>query len=171
VVGAGATLYGTAKSVEGAKITAQAQRRRGEAEAAAARFQQDQLQIQADLTKTAAMQDEARRRTELTSALEHIAVMRAGRGLSVDSPTGRAITESTVERAEGDVATARLGYMTRADAERRAAIMEGQKAETSLLAGEMGASATIAGAEAQLFKTAGSLAIGLSGGKGGRGYL
>jgi hypothetical protein len=62
-----------------------------------------------------------------------------------------AIFDKTVSDAEGDIATERVNYLTRADLSERAGIMAERKARTSLLAGQIGAASTI-------FNTAGNIA-------------
>jgi hypothetical protein len=51
--------------------------------------------------QTQAAQDEANRRNDLESSLETIQVMRAGRGVGLDSPTGQAILSSTTGAPSG----------------------------------------------------------------------
>ena len=103
----------------------------------AAEFERQQLEIQAQTQHIAADQAEARRREELTSSLEHIQAIRASRGVGSNSPTGTAILTSAIDDEERAIATERFNHMQAADIARRAALMAGRKARTSLLAGDL----------------------------------
>lgn len=111
--------------------------------ARAAEFEKQQLEIQAQTARTNADQAEARRREELTSNLETIQAIRAGRGVGSASPTGTAILGSTVDSQERDITAERVNYLTKADLSRRAAELADRKARTSLLAGQLTAGAGI----------------------------
>lgn len=137
-VSAAATVAGGALSAYGSSMA-------GKEAARAAEFEKQQLEIQAQTAKTAADQAEARRREELTSNLETIQAIRAGRGVGSNSPTGQAILTSAIDTQERDIGIERANYLVKADLSRRAAELAGRKAKTSLLAGNIGAGADIFG--------------------------
>jgi hypothetical protein len=134
----GAVVAGSATQAVGSIMA-------GREQARTAAFEQQQLQIQEQQARTASMESEARRREELTSSLETIQALRAGRNTGAYSPTGQAILSSSIEDTERDISIEKANYATKADLSRRAAEMAGHKAKTSLLAGYLGA----AGAAAQ----------------------
>jgi hypothetical protein len=134
----GALIVGTAASAGG-------QIMQGREQAKAAAFEQDQLRIQAEATRTAAAQDETNRRNELTSSLETIEAIRAGRGLS-DSPGGMAILEGVTNRAERDIGISQGNYAMRAGLLDRQAAMSASKGSMSLLSGYLGAAGTVGSA-------------------------
>lgn len=105
----------------------------------AAQFEKQQLEVSAQQNRTAALQAEARRTEELTSSLETIQALRAGRNTGAFSPTGRAILTSLTDDTERDIQTEKVNFAQRADLNSRAATMAGRKAKTSLLAGWLGA--------------------------------
>lgn len=101
--------------------------------------------------RIAAAQTETQRRTELTSSLETIAAIRAGRGVGASSPTGMAIFNNLVQDEERDIRTERLNYLTRAEQSRIAAknaktasSLAKRQAKMSLIGGFVGAAADIA---------------------------
>jgi hypothetical protein len=132
--------------VSGTALQATSQIMRGRAEAQAAAFEQEQLRIQEQMTRTAAMQEEARRREELTANLETIQSIRAGRGVGEASPTAMAIYDSVTEDEMRDVDIARFNQLQRADLARRSAELAGGRARMSLLSGYLGGGATVADA-------------------------
>jgi hypothetical protein len=111
--------------------------------ARAAEFEAQQYEIQAQSQRTAADQMEARRREELTSSLETIQAIRAGRNVGANSPTGEAILTSAIEDIERDIAIERGNYRRAADLSRRASIMQRRRGRTSLLAGDLQAGADL----------------------------
>lgn len=127
---------GTATSLVGRQM-------RGQEESRAAAFEEEQLRTQAQMTRTAAAQDEANRREELTSSLETIAAVRAGRGIGGTSPTGQAITENLIGDTEDDIRASRLTALTRADQSRMASEMAGRRRRMSLIAADVGSAADI----------------------------
>lgn len=156
-VAIGATVYGSAQQAKGIKM-------RGEEESRAAEFEKQQYEIQEQQTKTAAAQSETRRREDLTSSLETIQALRAGRGVGTYSPTGAAIFGSAIEDVERDIAIDRANYSTKADLSRRAALMAERKGKTSLLAAKYGATAAMieGGTKAySMFKSSVSTAAGM----------
>lgn len=133
-----ATVAGTALQGVGSVMA-------GREQSAAAQFEKQQLDIQSKTAMIAADQAEAKRREELTSNIETIQAIRAGRGVGSNSPTGQAILSSAIDTQEADIATERFNYLQKSDLSRRAADMAGRKARTSLLAGYIGAGADILG--------------------------
>lgn len=136
-------LLAIGSSVGGGVLSAYGSVMAGQETARAAEFEKQQLEIQAETAKTAALQAEAQRRTELASNIETIASIRAGRGVGSNSPTGQAIFTSFIEDEERNIRTERLNYLEKADMSRRAASMAGRKAKTSLLAGYLNAGSDI----------------------------
>jgi hypothetical protein len=128
----------------GTAIQAGAKIMQGREQARAAAFESEQLRIKEQAEKTAAAQDETRRRNELTNSLETIQAIRAGRGVGSGSPTGMAIFDSLTSDVERDIAISGSNYATRADLARRSALLSDRKARTSLLAGFADAGATLA---------------------------
>ena len=113
---------------------------------AAAEFESQQLANQAQAAKTASMQEETARRRDLTSNLETIQSIRAGRGVGSGSPTAMAIYDNIINKSEEDIATSKANYASKADLASRASILTARKSSTSLLAGALGAAGTIASA-------------------------
>lgn len=113
---------------------------------AAAEFESQQYQQQAQAAKTAAMQDETARRRDLTSNLETIQAIRAGRGVGSGSPTAMAIYDNITSKSEDDIAASKANYAAKSDLASRASILSERKSSTSLLAGALGAAGTIGGA-------------------------
>lgn len=135
-LGLPALIIGTAASA-GSQLMAAGEK------SAAAEFEQQQYQQQAQAAKTAALQDEAARRRDLTSSLQTIQAIRAGRGVGSGSPTAMAIYGDTISRAEDDIFTSKANYAAKADLAQRASFLSGRKASTSLLAGNLGALETV----------------------------
>jgi hypothetical protein len=113
---------------------------------AAAQFESQQYEQQAQAARTAAVQDEAARRRDLTSNLETIQAIRAGRGVGSGSPTAMAIYDNITDRSEDDIATSKANFAAKADLSRRASILSERKSSTSLLAGALGAVSTVGSA-------------------------
>jgi hypothetical protein len=118
----------------------------GGEKAAAAEFESQQYAAQAQAAQTASLQEEAKRRNELTSNLETIAAIRAGRGVGAGSPTAMAIYDSGIANSEDDIAASKANYAAKADLARRASFLSERRASTSLLAGTLGAVSSIASA-------------------------
>lgn len=131
-----ALIIGTGASVAG-------QLAAGGQKAAAAEFESQQYAQQAQAAKTAALQDETARRRDLTSNLETIQAIRAGRGVGSGSPTAMAIYDSTISRSEDDIAASKANYAAKADLASRASILSKAKASSSLLAANLGAAETV----------------------------
>jgi type II secretory pathway pseudopilin PulG len=134
-----ALIGGTAASA-GSQMMAAGER------SAAAQFESEQYAAQAQAQRTAAVQDEAARRRDLTSNLETIQAIRAGRGVGSGSPTAMAIYDNITDRSEDDIAASKANFAAKADLSRRAAILSERKSSTSLLAGALGAAGTVASA-------------------------
>lgn len=113
-------------------------------QSAAAQFESQQYQQQAQAAQTASMQTEAAQRRDLTSNLETIAAIRAGRGVGASSPTAEAIYGNAIDRSEDDIAASKANYAAKADLSQRAAILSERRGSTSLLAGFLGAGTDIA---------------------------
>lgn len=131
-----ALIVGTTASVGGQLMA-------GGQKAAAAEFEAQQYQQQAQAAKTASLQDETARRRDLTSNLETIQAIRAGRGVGSGSPTAMAIYDSGISRSEDDIAASKANYAAKADLASRAAILSEKKASTSLLTANLGAIETV----------------------------
>lgn len=134
-----ALVIGTAASA-GSQLMAGGER------AAAADFESQQYAQQAQAAKTAAIQDETARRRDLTSNLETIQAIRAGRGVGSSSPTATAIYDNLTSKSEDDIASSKANYAAKADLASRASILSERKSSTSLLAGALGAAGTIGSA-------------------------
>jgi hypothetical protein len=139
-----ALIGGTAASA-GSQIMA------GNEKSTAAQFEAQQYAQQAQAAKTASLQDETARRRDLTSNLETIQAIRAGRGVGSSSPTAMAIYNNTIDKSEEDIQASKANYAAKADLASRASILSERKASTSLLAGTLGAVSTIAGAGFRAF--------------------
>lgn len=149
-VGSGAaTAYGTMKSADALDSSRQAGLFAAQEQSAAQEFEARQIELQGKRFRNAAAGDEAARRTDLESSLETIQVMRAGRGLDLGSPTGRAIMESTTATGERNIMTAKGNYLLDAANADLSAELSRRKARASLIAGDYGASA----ADAQISAT------------------
>jgi DUF1680 family protein len=133
-----AALVGGTAASAGSQLMAAGQ------QSAAAEFESQQYAQQAQAAKTASLQDETARRRELTSNLETIQAIRAGRGVGSGSPTAMAIFDSTIGKSEDDIAASKANFAAKADLSERASILAKKKASTSLLAGDLGAFSTVA---------------------------
>lgn len=134
-----ALVIGTAASVGGQLMSA------GE-KSASSQFESQQYAQQAQAARTASLQDETARRLDLTSNLETIQAIRAGRGVGSSSPTAMSIYDNTIGRSEDDIAASKANYAAKADLASRASILSERKSSTSLLAGALGAVSTIGSA-------------------------
>lgn len=129
----------------GTALSAGGQIMAGQEQARAAKFEQEQLKRDEQIQRTAAAQEEARRREELTSQLGTMQSIRAGRGVGMSSPTGMAILTDVASEGTRDAKQAGLNYLLKADSSRMSASMAGRKAQYTLLGGYLGAGATAAG--------------------------
>ena len=91
----------------------------GNAADANAKFQQRQYEDSARDELLAGTQEEVVRRRELNDTLSTINAMRSGRGLSLRSPSARAIQKGTIDAASRDIGIAKTNRMVRADANRQ----------------------------------------------------
>lgn len=128
----------------GGGISAAGQVMAGREQSRAAMFEAQQKDREGEELKIAAAQTEARRRENLTSSLETIMSIRAGRGVGEGSPTGMASLEEITSDESRDIRTERYNYLSRGEQTRLAASMSRRRARMSLLAGYMGAGATLA---------------------------
>lgn len=130
-------------AVGGSALNAFSSVQRGQEEARAAQFEQEQFKVREQQTRTAAAQEEAQRRRELTASMETIQSIRAGRGVGQSSPTGLAILEDARVDSERDIGTIRTNAATAADMARRSGEIAGQRARTSLLSGNVSGASSI----------------------------
>lgn len=134
------------------RISREAQQMAAREQADAFEFEGRGLDRQATRYRSAAAVDEAARRTDLQNSLETIQVMRAGRGLSLDSPTGKAITSGVTERASRDIMTSKSNFLLDAAQSDVSAELSRRKARYAELAGESaakGVDAQIKGIDAE----------------------
>lgn len=134
-----ALIVGTAAQA-GSQLMAAGER------SAAADFEAQQYRQQVDAARTAALQDETARRRDLTSNIQAIQAIRAGRGVGMGSPTGTAILDNAIDLSEDDIATSKANYASKADLASRAATLSQRKASSSMLAGYLGAAGTVGSA-------------------------
>jgi hypothetical protein len=146
VVGGGLNAFGSV-------MAGREQSRAANFEASNLDTQAAELDRQSQEYQIAGAQTEARRREELTSSLETIMAIRAGRGVGEFSPTASAIYDSTLSDERRDVRTERYNYLSKAEqarlSARNANLSAGlarKKAKTSLLAGYVNAAGDIVGA-------------------------
>ena len=133
-----ALVIGTAVSA-GGKLMAAGQ------QSAAAEFESQQYAAQAQAAQTAGIQEETQRRRDLTSSLESIQAIRAGRGVGSGSPTAMATFDNLTSISEDNIQASKANYAAKADLANRASILSARKASTSMLAGYLGAAGDIAG--------------------------
>jgi hypothetical protein len=116
----------------------------GRENARAAEFEAQQQQVQRETLAIAAKQDEAKRRNELTSSLEVIEAIRAGRGVGQSSPGGMAMFDAITTNAEKDIRTSSFNFAQRGEQSRQIAEFSRDRGRTSLLAGYLNAGADVA---------------------------
>jgi len=153
-MGAAVPVIGAGLTVAGAFMNAKNQRMQGLAQQRAAQYQAQQGRIQADYANIQEKQTEGQQRDALTTSLENISAIQAGRGVGTASPTATAISNNIIDRAERDVATSRLGYEAKKEALRSGATLSEQEGELAKQSGERAAWATMLGAGGQLFNLA-----------------
>lgn len=129
--------------IAGSVLSAGSSLMAGAERARASEFEAQQYEQQAEATRTAAIQDEAARRRELTSNLDAVMAIRAGRGVGEASPTGTAIMTSAISRGEEDIATTRANAAAKADLADRSAFLSRRKGQTSMIQGSLGAATSI----------------------------
>lgn len=140
-VSAGATVAGTVASAGAQEKGKQASLMAAQEQSNAQNFEAGQYDLQAKRIRNAAAADEAARRIDLESSLQTIDAMRAGRGLALDSPTGRAISQNVTATGERNIQTSRTNLLLQADQSDAQAELSRRKARYSLLAGDAAASA------------------------------
>jgi hypothetical protein len=141
IAAVGATGAGTVMSAGAQEKGKQASLMAAQEQSNAQNFEAGQYDIQGKRIRSAAAADEAARRTDLESSLETIDAMRSGRGLSLDSPTGRAISRNVTATGERNILNSRTNMLLQAEQSDAQAELSRRKARYSLLAGEAGASA------------------------------
>lgn len=134
----------------------------GRAQAKALKSEAVQIEGQAKSTDIQAIQSSERRREDLRAALSAITAQRAQRGLSLDSPTGVAISKEIRRQARRDEGVERLGYKNQAAALRAAAAAKRKGGSQANIMGYMNATGT-------LIDAAGNAAAAGGGGSGGMG--
>ena len=117
----------------------------GNEKSAAAKFEQQQYAQQAYAATTAGIQDETQRRKQLTTQLESVMAMRAGRNVGAGSPTAMAIYDAGIDSSEDDIQASKANAVAKADLATRASYLSERKASTSLLQGYLGAASSVAG--------------------------
>lgn len=152
VVGGGLNAAGTF-------LSAREQSRASAFEASQLDSQAAELDRQSQEYRIAGDQAEAKRRNELTSSLETIMAIRAGRGVGEASPTAMAIYDSTISDANSAVQTERYNYLSKAETARisanNARLSAGlarKRAKTSMLAGIIGAGADLATTGSSIYR-------------------
>jgi hypothetical protein len=144
----GMEILGAGLTVAGAATKAFADRRQGQAQKAALDYQAQQQRAQAEYTQIQGQQDAAGRRNALTSSLENMNAIIAGRGVGLASPTNAAITTGVVDRGERDIASAALGYQAKASQLTTGAQLSTQQGAFAETAGNLAAVSDIVGAGA-----------------------
>jgi len=132
-------IAGTAASA-GGKLMAAGQ------QSASSEFESQQYAAQAQAAQTASIQEETQRRRDLTSSLETIQAIRAGRGVGSGSPTAMATFDNITNISEDNMQASKANYAAKADLASRASILSERKASTSMLAGYLGAASDVGSA-------------------------
>lgn len=130
--------------------------KQGEAQSAAFKAQQQQQQQHEQQLRTRALQDEAARREELTAQLSTIDAIRAGRGLSLDSPTALTIRNDTTDSAMDNMRVSRLNILNGAESARQSAEQSGAAASTALTSGYLSGATSLLDFGAKTIGTVGS---------------
>jgi hypothetical protein len=133
----GSTAVGTATSIYGQQMAGQEAQRSAE-------FEAQQYERQSQQFQTRAAQDETARRKDLMSSLDTIAAIRSGRGLDLNSPTGRAIAEGVSDDAERGITTGKANAYEQAARSETAASETRRKGRYSMLAADIGSLTTAA---------------------------
>lgn len=141
-VAAAAAVAQTAMSVIGSV-------QEGRQAVADAKFEQRQYEDAARDELIASAQEEAQRRRELNDTLATIDAMRAGRGLSQQSPTARALRKSATDNAMTDIGIGKTNRLIAADTNRRLGAygVSQAKSKRSLLMGKAVTSAVTGGSD------------------------
>lgn len=109
----------------------------GNTAAAEAKFQQKQYESASRDEILKATQEEVIRRRELNDTLSTINAVRAGRGLSLNSPTGKTIVKNTISEANKDIQIAKTNRLIMADANRQSGKFAGSRAQYERSSGTM----------------------------------
>lgn len=133
-----------ASAVAGGGLAAVGHAMAGRERSMAQSFESQEKARQSQQFQIAGAQAEARRREHLTSSLETIQAIRAGRGVGMGSPTGMAALEEITSDESRDIRSERLNYLTRAEESNMASRMLKRQSRMSLIAGYVGAGADIA---------------------------
>jgi hypothetical protein len=155
----GLETVGLALAIGGGGLEAGGKIMAGRERSRAQGFEATQKDREAEELRIASAQTEARRREHLTSSLETIMSIRAGRGVGEASPTAMASYEEIISDESRDMRTERYNYLSRAEQARLAAKMSRRQAKFSLISSYVDAGAG-------LLKT-GSKIGGSMGGYGG----
>lgn len=150
-------------AVAGGTLSAAGSVMAGREKSRAEMFNSQQKTREAQEYKIAAAQVEARRREALTSSLETIQSIRAGRGVGEGSPTAMAMFDEIISDESRDIRTERLNYLTRAEQARMASKMSKKQSKMSLIGGYMQAGADIAGTVSKVAGGRTSSSSGVSG--------
>lgn len=134
----GAAVQALSAREQGAAAREEARVRKlaADEQAAAFEFEGRQNDRTATRYRSAAAVDEAARRRDLDSSLQTIDAMRSGRGLSLDSPTARAIRSGVTEAADRDILASRTNYLIESGNQELAGELARRKARFSTLTGE-----------------------------------
>jgi hypothetical protein len=119
--------------------------------AAAQQFESEQKKRESEMYRIAGAQAETDRREHLTSSLETIMTIRAGRGVGQGSPTARAAYNEIIEDESQDIRVERLNYLSRAEESMLASRMLRRQARGTMLSGYVGALADITGGGARMY--------------------
>lgn len=134
-----------ASAIAGGAMSATGNFMAGREKSMAANFEATQRSHQEQEYKIAAAQTEARRREHLTSSLETIASIRAGRGVGEGSPTALASYDEIIGDESRDIRVERLNYLSKAEQSTLASRMSHRQAKMSLISGYLSAGADLAG--------------------------
>lgn len=141
-IGGASSLFGASASADALEAKKRADMMAARETAAAQEFEGRQFDRSAIRVRSAAGVDEANRRDDLVSSLETINVLRAGRGLDLDSPTGRAIASGVTATAERNIMQSKTNYMLEAANRELQGELSRRKARFSLMAGDASSAAT-----------------------------
>lgn len=146
----GMEFVGAGLTVAGALGKANAEVRQGQAQKAALQYQAQQQRAQAQYTGIQELQDESGRRNALTTSLESIQALMAGRGVGLASPTNVAINTGIVDRGERDISSAKLGYEAKKSQLTTGAQLAEQQGAFAEEAGKTSAVGSLIGAGSQI---------------------
>lgn len=101
----------------------------------AAKVERQQYEEEAATYRLAGEQEELQKRRKLESVLAMNEAIRAGRGLSLDTGTSRALRDSNIAEAEADIATGRLNTAGRVSRSTYGALGAGMRERAGLFSG------------------------------------